>query len=235
MDRVSYDGTDLQVLSDLQNYYNWIMETFATHVAGNVVEYGGGMGTFSARLLPYVTRLTIVEPSSNLSSFLQTRFSKEPRVLIVGQSLEMHAAHLEEGSLDTIVMVNVLEHVENDQQALSHLMRSLKSGGHLLIFVPALQQLMSKIDRIHGHYRRYHKDDLISKVSAAGGTILVCRYFDFFGVAPWFILNKLLKSTSFNPTLVRLQDKIVVPLCRMIERIITPPVGKNLILVATKR
>jgi SAM-dependent methyltransferase len=234
MDQVSYEGADLQVLTELQNYYDWIMETFAPYVAGNVVEYGGGLGTVSARLLPYVKQLTIVEPSSNLISFLQSRFSREPKVLIVGESLEMHAAHLDDGSLDTIVMVNVLEHVENDLQALYHLIRSLKSGGHLLIFVPALQQLMSELDRIHGHYRRYHKNDLIGKVSAAGGTILVCRYFDFFGIAPWLILNKLLRSTAFNPTLVRLQDKIVVPLCRRFERIVSPPVGKNLILVATK-
>jgi SAM-dependent methyltransferase len=234
MDQVSYDGADLQVLTELQNYYDWIMETFTPHIAGNVVEYGGGLGTVSARLLPFAKQLTIVEPSSNLTSLLHARFSKEPRVLIVGQNLETHSAHAEDGSLDTIVMVNVLEHVENDQEALHHLLRSLKPGGHLLIFVPALQQLMSHLDRIHGHYRRYHKNDLITKVSAAGGTIVDCRYFDLFGVVPWFVLNRLLKNTEFNPTLVRLQDKLVVPLSRRFERMILPPVGKNLILVATK-
>jgi SAM-dependent methyltransferase len=234
MDQPSYDGSDLRVLSEMPNYYDWIMETFAPYVMGNVVEYGGGLGSVSVKLLPLAEHLIIAEPSFNLASVLEARFSKEPRVSVIGQSLEIHAARLSNDSIDTIVMVNVLEHIENDRQALYHLLRSLKSGGHLLIFVPALQQLMSKLDRIHGHFRRYHKDELMGKVSNAGGTILICRYFDILGIAPWFMLNRLLGNTAFNPTLVRIQDKIVVPMCRRFERAIVPPIGKNVILVATK-
>jgi hypothetical protein len=83
-----------------------------------------------------------------------------------------------------------------------------------------------------GHFRRYHKGDLIAKVRAAGGDILVCRYFDFVGVAPWLVLNRLLGSTTFSPTLVNINDRFVVPPSRAIEQIIDPPFGKNLILVA---
>ena len=103
----------------------------------------------------------------------------------------------------------------------------------LLIFVPALEALMSELDRLHGHFRRYHKPELTEKVTSAGGNILACRYFDLAGVLPWLLLNKIMGITTFNPSLVRLNDRVVVPLSRILETI-PPPFGKNLILAARK-
>lgn len=234
MSTASYEGDDLEALADMPNYYSWIMEIFAPFVSGNVVEYGAGVGTISARLHPAATSLTLVEPSSNLTSQLRDRFAGETRITIAEQNLESHAAQLSDGCVDTLVLVNVLEHIEDDQDALDQLMRALRPGGHLLIFVPALQFLMSKFDRSVGHFRRYHKPDLLAKVEAAGGAIRLCRYFDIAGVLPWFIFNTVLGSLSFNPTLVSINDRYAVPLTRGLERIVSAPFGKNLILVASK-
>jgi hypothetical protein len=87
---------------------------------------------------------------------------------------------------------------------------------------------------IHGHFRRYHRDELAQKVLAAGGEVAICRYFDFAGIVPWLFLNKFLGSTTFNPRLVGMHDKFVVPISRAVERMTAPPVGKNLVLVASK-
>lgn len=154
---------------------------------------------------------------------------------VVDASLEQHAASGETAMLDTVVMVNVLEHIEQDREALAHLFRMLRPGGHLLIIVPALQVLMSKLDVKFGHFRRYHRGELAEKVAGAGGTPIVFRYFDFAGIMPWLVLNKLFGATTFNPQFVRAHDKFVVPVSRAIERVIVPPIGKNLILVAQKR
>ena len=132
------------------------------------------------------------------------------------------------------MLVNVLEHIEDDQEALCQLMNALRPGGHLLIFVPALQFLMSKFDRSIGHFRRYHRPDLVSKVEEAGGAIRLCRYFDVLGVLPWFVFNTFLQSTTFNPTLVGINDRYAVPLTRGLESAVGAPFGKNLILVASK-
>ena len=113
-------------------------------------------------------------------------------------------------------------------------MAGLRPGGHLLLFVPALQFLMSKLDRSIGHFRRYHKPDLIEKVTQAGGKILSCTYFDLVGVLPWLIFNKILRKTKFDPGLIGINDRYVIPVSRSLESVVVPPFGKNLILVARK-
>jgi hypothetical protein len=65
--------------------------------------------------------------------------------------------------------------------------------------------------------------------------VQLCRYFDFLGVVPWFLLNKLMGATTFNPKLVYINDKFVVPISAAVERVISPPLGMNIILVARKR
>jgi SAM-dependent methyltransferase len=234
MGDLTYEGRDLEVLADMPNYYAWIMDRFGPHVRGRVIEYGSGTGTVSARLLPLADTLTLVEPSPNLVASLRTRFAGQPRVDIRAEMLESHVKQVPAGAAETIVMVNVLEHVEDDEDALSNLLRALTPGGKLLIFVPALQFLMSRLDLLHGHFRRYHRPDLVGKVSRAGGQVEICRYFDLPGVAPWLVLNKLMGSTTFNPALVRFNDRAVVPLARKMEEYLNPPFGKNLILVARR-
>lgn len=234
MTDVFYEGRDLEVLAEMPNYYDWIMDTFSSYVRGRVIEYGAGAGTVSARLAPLADELTLVELSANLIEPLSVRFCDDPKVKVISESLENHAAQLGAEAVDTVVMVNVLEHIEDDREALTHLLRILRPGGHLLLFVPALQGLMSKLDRLHGHFRRYHRPDLASKVQAAGGDVLLSRYFDCAGVIPWFVINKMMGSTTFNPALIDIHDKYVVPVSRAFERVVSPPFGKNLMLVARK-
>jgi hypothetical protein len=93
---------------------------------------------------------------------------------------------------------------------------------------------MSKIDLIFGHYRRYNIAGLIAKVAQSGGEVTLCQYFDLFGVLPWFVLNKLMGATRFNPSFVHVHDKFIVPISRAAEHTISPPIGKNLILVARR-
>ncbi|HZJ12223.1 MAG TPA: class I SAM-dependent methyltransferase [Methyloceanibacter sp.] len=229
-----YEGRDLEVLAEMPRYYDWIMDAFAPHVRGRVVEYGAGAGTVSMRLEPLADRLTLVELSTNLVETLQQRFRNNPEVDVISRSLEEHAAELGAEAVDTVVMVNVLEHIEDDRAALADLVRILRPGGSLLLFVPALQFLMSELDLMHGHFRRYQRGDLAAKVEAAGARVEVCRYFDFAGVVPWLLLNKMLGSTDFNPRLIGIHDRYVVPVSRAAERVVTPPWGKNVILIAKR-
>lgn len=234
MQQVQYEGEDLDVLSDMPNYYAWIMAAFAPFVRGNVVEYGAGLGTVSDRLLPLAERLTLVEPSPALVPRLRARFAAQPNVVVSGDMLEAHVATMGAGVVDTVVMINVLEHIEDDQAALTHLVRLLKPGGHLLIFVPALRVLMSRIDLMHGHFRRYHRPDLLTKTRTAGAHVLSVRYFDLIGALSWLVVNKWGRSTTFNPRMIEINDRMLVPLSRAVEAVVPPPLGKNLIMIARK-
>ena len=234
METVYYEGNELEALANMSNYYAWIFDIFAPWARGDIIEYGAGLGTVSERLVPLADRLTLVEPSVQLADALRIRFAGNRWVEIEAESLEIHVARTEAHSADTVVLVNVLEHIEDDRAALAHIFRILKPGGHLLIFVPALGFLMSKFDLMLGHFRRYHRRDLMGKVTESGGEVLVCRYFDLAGIIPWWVAYTLMGARRVSPTLLRIGDKVLIPVSRAIERIFPAPIGKNLILIAEK-
>jgi len=103
-----------------------------------------------------------------------------------------------------------------------------------LIFVPALRFLYSAFDRAIGHHRRYHKDELIARVEEAGLVVVRARYFDLLGILPWWLVNTLGGRTSLASSLSGLYSRVMVPLMRPIERLVPPPVGKNIILIARR-
>ena len=234
MPDTNYEGRDLEVLAGMPNYHGWIMRWFSPYLGGRVVEYGAGTGTFSEYLRPYAQSLTLVEPSVNLHAALRGKFLDDASVDVDAMTLEDHVKQTPSNSVDAAVLVNVLEHIEDDRWALAELARVIAPGGHLLLFVPALSFLMSPLDVQLGHFRRYHRADLVGKLRGAGIELLSCRYFDMPGVAPWFVINRLLGSTSFNPTLVWLYDRMVVPLARGFESVIRPPFGKNLVAIGRR-
>lgn len=231
---VVYEGRDLEALSDMPNYYAWIMQRFESAVRGVTVEYGAGVGTVSALLRARSDWLTLVEPSANLNASLRARFQSDERVAISDLMLEAHVATLEDASVDTLVLVNVLEHIEDDDAAVRELARVLKPGGHLLIFVPALSVLMSDLDRDLGHFRRYHHQALRMQLGNAGLNVRDSRYFDILGVAPWFLFNTVMGAKNLNPKMLKVYDGLVVPISRGLERIGAPPFGKNILAVAQK-
>ncbi|MBM3564785.1 MAG: class I SAM-dependent methyltransferase, partial [Alphaproteobacteria bacterium] len=209
-----YEGRDLEALSGMSHYYDWIVEYFSPHLRGAVIEYGPGSGIISARLRPLAKSLELVEPSPNLAAMLREKFAADAAVSIREQALESHIAALADGSRDCAVLVNVLEHLEDDRAALAHLFRVLRPGGTLLLFVPALPFLFSRLDAFYGHYRRYRRDALADLVRGAGFEVSLARYMDLIGVLPWWLFNTLGGATAFNPALVRIYNRFFVRLTR---------------------
>lgn len=230
----TYGGRDLEVLADMPNYHSWIMSWFSRYIRGRVVEYGAGTGTLSQYLRPLAQSLTLVEPSINLHSALQNRFLDDASVAIEAMTLEEHVVRTSTGTVDTVVLINVLEHIKDDASALAELSRILRPGGYALIFVPALAFLMSRLDELLGHFRRYHSVELKQKLRSAGLEVVGCRYFDCPGILPWFLVNKVFGSTSFSPALVKLYDRAAVPIARRAEALVPPPFGKNLVAISRR-
>ncbi len=233
---ITYVGRDLEALSGMVHYYGWIVDHFAPHARGSMIEYGPGNGTVSSRLRPRVEKLDLVEPSPNLVVILRDRFGGDAAVAVRDQTLETHVVASAADSYDCAVLVNVLEHIADDTAALREIHRVLRPGGALLLFVPALPFLFSRLDAFYGHFRRYRRDDLVGLVRAAGFDVASARYLDLLGVAPWWLLNTVGGCIAFNPFMVRLYDRFGVPLTRFVENLLpTVPFGKNVILIARKK
>ena len=123
--------------------------------------------------------------------------------------------------------------IENDSNELSVAFDALKKGGYILIFVPALSWLYSDLDQKVGHFRRYNKRGLNKIVKEAGFEIVKSNYFDSFGIIPWYILFVLMKK-EMGQGGVSFYDKFIIPIEKIVEKIISMPFGKNLLLVAKK-
>lgn len=97
-------------------------------------------------------------------------------------------------TFDTIVMIDVLEHIENDQEVLSHIKEKLNTNGRLVILVPAYQFLYGKRDKSIGHFRRYTRKELVSKLEDAGFKVKESRYWNMLGILPYFAAEKIMKK-----------------------------------------
>ena len=145
------------------------------------------------------------------------------------------AARFTAGSFDAIVLINVLEHIDDDAAMLAHLHALLAPGGALLLFVPALQWLFGSLDTLVGHRRRYVKPKLRALIEAAGFDVRDLRYFDALGVLPWYVTGRVIKARLFDERAAKIYDAIGVPLGSLAERFAAPPIGKNLLCVAQRR
>lgn len=230
--RPQYFGRDLEAMSFADNYHRWIVDEFLPYLGDDVAEVGAGTGNFSALLRPHVKSLSAFEPSENMFPALQSRFANDPAVSTRNGFFGSETADIHD-RFDAVLYVNVLEHIEDDRGELDFVMQTLKPGGHLLIFVPALSFLFSKLDEQVGHFRRYHKQPLADLVADAGFDLKRIRYFDLLGVAPWYVVFTLM-GRSVSGGNVSAYDRFGVPVTRSIERMVNPPFGKNLILMAQK-
>ena len=236
---VGYVGKDLEAMSFALNYHRWILASFAPYLGTRVVEVGAGTGSFSELLLEQRPQsLSLVEPSSSmfaqLSENVQQRFGSVDCQLY-NETFDQVAAQIRvRQQPDSIVYVNVLEHTADDENEMRVIGETLGPGGRVFIFVPALSWLYGSFDREINHYRRYSRADLERKCRAAGFRILESRYFDLLGVLPWWLKYRVLQSSKMEPGAVRFYDRRVVPLARRLEALVSPPLGKNILLVAEK-
>lgn len=229
-----YYGKDLEILLTLRRYQRWIMDEIHSFVGGRALEVGAGIGSFSKHLFRYVDALDMIEPSDRLSRILSEKFSHVPNATTFGGSVEQWLTQGISENYDTVIMINVLEHIEDDKAVLKGMLKALKVEGNLVLYVPAMPFLFSKLDAKYGHFRRYTLSQLRSMLEEAGFSILDARYIDLLGILPWWLVNKVMGKTTFNMTLTTLWDHTGVPLTMMIERYYRPPIGKNIILIARR-
>ncbi len=226
-----YFGKDLEAMTAAKNYREWLLAEFGPYLGTSVAEVGAGAGSLSTMLLDAdIDRLVAFEPSLNMYPKLLEAVGGDARARTVNGVLESEAGG---ECFDSILYVNVLEHIEDHAAELAVARDLLRPGGHLLVLVPALPALYSEFDRQLGHYRRYTRQGLVDLVHESGLSVVAARYFDLAGVIPWYISFTLL-GNSVSGGMVGLYDRLVVPVTRAIERIAPPPVGKNVLLVARK-
>ena len=229
-----YSGTELEAVAGGRNYYRWIVDRFAPFFGRKVVEVGAGIGTFSEFVIdsPGVESLLSVEPAGNVFPVLERKFLGNERVCAVRANIDQVEMAAE---ADSLVAVNVLEHVEDDEAFLRAAAKIVKPSGHLLLFVPAHQFLFGSLDKAFDHYRRYSKAGLSSLLSRSGWEVLQISNVNIAGILPWIVAGKILRNTTIGHRQMRIFDSLVIPVMRKVESIREPFIGQSLLAIGRNR
>lgn len=217
--------------SNLKNYNESIVGKLGFYLNDNftpkkVLDFGAGTGTLSEIWREkFKTSPICIEIDPELQKTLVNRGFQTFQAV---SSLPF--------KVDSVFTSNVLEHIEDDLEALISIGKSLKEGGRLAIYVPAFQILYSTLDRNVGHFRRYSRKELISKLEKSGFIVERCVYSDSIG----FIASLLVKILHFNKdgvlcskSSLKVYDKIIYPVSLFLDLIGLQYVfGKNLIAFA---
>lgn len=225
-------GSDFEFsgLEKAENYRNALLRIFSEHLRGRVLEVGAGIGQLTELLLqsPAIRRLVSIEPDRRFYERLRRAF---PNHDIVPGTIDDVS---ERENWDAILSVNVLEHIEDDEQELRGYHALLRpTNGVFCLFVPARPEIYAPVDKDFGHFRRYTRPTLKQKLEQAGFRILQLYYFNFIGYLTWWLTFCTLKKRSFNSTAVWCFDRLVFPALYQFEtRIVHPPIGQSLVAVA---
>ena len=228
-----YPGGELEALRQSPNYYGWLLRHFLPYLGERVLEIGAGVGTVADYVLQNtkVPELILVEPADNLFPQLQERFSGTSRVKLVHGQLEDVASSV---SVNSVIAVNVLEHVVDDEGLVRTINRVLLPGGLVLLFVPALPWLYGTLDESFQHIRRYTKRGLARRLEETGFRVERLHYFNCLGVVAWFLAGKILRRRAIHLSDARRYDRWIVPWASRLESHWTPPLGQSLVAVARK-
>jgi SAM-dependent methyltransferase len=222
---------EFESLKAANNYRAAILNSFKASLRGNVIEVGAGVGQITALLResPEILNLTSVEPDAGFCAQIGKRFPELD--LVHGTISDLSTKR----DWNSILSINVLEHVEGDERELAMYCGLLKAAkGSLCLFVPARPEIYAPIDKDFGHFRRYTRPELERKLQRAGFTIQTLRYFNLVGYFGWWTTFCLLKKRSFNIHAVELFDRVMFPLVYWAEsHICAPPFGQSLMVIAT--
>ena len=225
-----YGHSILFRLSQTHRFNRWMAEAIRPWVGENVLEIGAGMGNMTRQFLPRVSyRATDIDPLH--LDYLSNVYRGNARVTVGRADVEKpEDFDALEGRFDTVICLNVVEHVEHDVQALRTIRRALRPGGRACILVPRGPGLYGTLDRVLGHFRRYTRPELESKLAEAGLEVEKVFTFNRVTVPGWWVNGRLMRRKHFGKIQLKLFDSLVW-LWRRIDRLL-PWRGISLIAIA---
>jgi len=224
-----YIGQELDLFSRATNWKAYVRSALAPFIQGNVLEVGAGIGT-TTRVLRECTSgyWTCLEPDPNLAARLTENFEKRPLKAPASVRTGTLSDLESEETFDTLLYIDVLEHIEDDGQELRKAWRHLRPGGRLIVLCPAHNFLFSPFDAAIGHFRRYNRR-MMTRLTTPGLTLQTCFYLDSVGMLLSLGNRMLLRQGSPTPAQIAFWDTRIVPISRLVDRLIFRALGKTVV------
>jgi SAM-dependent methyltransferase len=216
-------------LGKANRFNNWVFERIKPALKGDVLEVGCGTGTFTRLIAACGHKVTGVELNAAYVEEARARVLGNPDVTILqGDATAMAWDH----PFDTVVLLDVLEHIAEDEAFLKRLGAALRPGGNIILKVPAGEWLFGPMDSAIGHFRRYSRKTLRDVLERAAFAQVQQEYFNAAGVPGWWLNGRVLKRTTPPQEQLALFE-FLVPVLKQIEAV-ARPIGLSIIATATK-
>lgn len=209
----------LQSLRRAKRFNRWLYSRIEKHTGDEVLEAGCGIGNLTDLMLDK-KRLVCLDSERFYIDRLYDAYGYLANFSVgVGDITDPKAIEsaVSGKPVDSVVCLNVVEHIEQDLAALRNFHRVLKPGGKAIILVPHSMELYCSIDETLGHFRRYDRASLSALMEKAGFRVVECRGFNRVGGLGWRISGKYLRRTTISPGQMRLFE-LAMPLIRIAER-----------------
>jgi SAM-dependent methyltransferase len=232
-EQYQYVGGELGLFAKAVNWKEYWLSRVAPWVSGSVLEVGAGIGANTGLLLkiPALEKLTSLEPDSDMAQALARAVADNSWPVEV-RTGTLTAISLEE-KFDSILYIDVLEHIEDDAGELARAGTRLKQGGRLVVLSPALPFLYSPFDREIGHFRRYTKK-MLREITPTDLRLANIAYLDSVGLLASLGNRLLLHKPMPSETDIRLWDSVFVPASRLLDRLTFSQIGKSILSVWEK-
>ena len=210
----------LEIMNKAVWYNDWLLKQISKYLRGDILEVGAGIGNFTSKLSRY-GKVTAIDYDSGYQN--------------AGYGdIEKASYSFGNKTFDTIICMNVLEHIKDDQRALENMFSLLNNNGKLILLVPAFQWAYGEIDKGLGHYRRYTKKEAESKLCDSRFKIQDSCYLNWLGLFGWFINGKILKLKLLPENQLGIFNIIARPFL-IIEEFIKPFFGLSVLLIGEKK
>lgn len=228
----------LKIISESPKFNEWMYQTIKPFLKGEILEIGSGIGNISSLIVRDYNNVTLTDYSDHYINKLNKTFEDNTSVKkilnidIQKSDFKVHYAHLE-NSFDTIIILNVVEHLENDTQAINNCHFLLKPKGSLVVLTPAYNFLYCNFDKNLGHYRRYNKKSLSLLFKKDLFSIRKRIYFNALGIIGWLMIGKIGNKEKIGNGEFKLFSKLIF-LGKLIDKIFFHKIGLSIIVVGEK-
>ncbi len=216
----------LESIEKLHNYNSYIFEKiYNKGISKEILDFGCGYGTF----IDYLKKkfnLEIIGYEINPEAIEKLNTKRINTI----SSLEKNKENF-----DYIVSLNVLEHIKNDEKTIEDLNFLLKDSGILILYLPHSMKIWTDLDELVGHYRRYTRKDLFTKLEQAGFNIISWEYVDFIGWIALYLSKLLRINLNYEEKRLIKYDKYIFKFLKYLDVLFKYFVGKNILVVCRKK
>lgn len=228
----------LDKLSKANNFNNWIYQSIRPWIQGKVFEIGSGIGNISSLIVKDGFQVLITETDEAYLKILHQKFENIPTVLqilpldLIDIDFDKKFQHLFQ-SFDTVIAINVIEHIEDDKTAFNNAKKLLKQHGRLIVLVPNGGFLYNGLDRNLSHFRRYSKKKIHSILDQIGLVQEDFFYFNTIGVAGWLFSGNILRNKTIPSSMINVFE-FLVPYTSWMDNLCRNIFGLSIIVIIKK-